>query len=160
MEKRFLREPGRTGSDHRSRHARAAERSPKVSSSEPRSTGMAERCRRNGLRKRPVRSAAGCGARSAGNRRIDSRRSWAPGATAFSGAARVAGAQAAVHSGDPCPECRRGKVYCLKEPATRVRFVGHAPVEATVFEMERLRCNACGQVFTGRRTGGGGSGKV
>ena len=29
-----------------------------------------------------------------------------------------------------------------------VRFVGHAPLEATVFEMERLRCNACGQVFT------------
>jgi hypothetical protein len=26
--------------------------------------------------------------------------------------------------------------------------VGHAPLEATVFEMERLRCNACGQVFT------------
>ena len=29
-----------------------------------------------------------------------------------------------------------------------VRFVGHAPLEATVFEMERLRCNACGEVFT------------
>jgi transposase len=39
-------------------------------------------------------------------------------------------------------------VYCQKEPATLVRFVGHAPLEATVFEMERLRCNACGEVFT------------
>jgi len=39
-------------------------------------------------------------------------------------------------------------VYRQKEPATLVRFVGHAPLEATVFEMERLRCNACGQVFT------------
>ncbi len=29
-----------------------------------------------------------------------------------------------------------------------MRFVGHAPLEATVFEMERLRCNACGEVFT------------
>ncbi len=29
-----------------------------------------------------------------------------------------------------------------------MRFVGQAPLEATVFEMERLRCNACGQVFT------------
>lgn len=28
------------------------------------------------------------------------------------------------------------------------RVVGQAPVEATVYEMERLRCNACGQVFT------------
>jgi hypothetical protein len=26
--------------------------------------------------------------------------------------------------------------------------VGHAPLEATVYEMERLRCNACGQMFT------------
>src|SRR3982074_70086 len=55
---------------------------------------------------------------------------------------------ATLHSGDLCPECRRGKVYRQKEPATLVRFVGHAPLEATVFQMERLRCNACGQVFT------------
>ena len=64
------------------------------------------------------------------------------------GANRVAIAHATLHSGDLCPECRRGKVYRQKEPATLVRFVGHAPLEATVFEMERLRCNACGQVFT------------
>jgi transposase len=69
-------------------------------------------------------------------------------AAAFQGANRVAIAQATLHSGDQCPECLRGKVYRQKEPATRVRFVGHAPLEATVFEMERLRCNACGEVFT------------
>ena len=69
------------------------------------------------------------------------------GAAAFTGANKVAVAHATLHSGDLCPECRRGKVYCLKEPATLVRFVGHAPLEATVFEMERLRCNACGQIF-------------
>jgi transposase len=69
-------------------------------------------------------------------------------AAAFTGANRVAIAHATLHSGDPCPECLRGKVYRQKEPATLVRFVGHAPLEATVFEMERLRCNACGEVFT------------
>src|SRR6202795_2922264 len=68
-------------------------------------------------------------------------------ANAFSGATRVTSTHATLHSGDLCPECRRGKVYCLKGPATLVRFVGHAPLEATVFEMERLRCNACGQIF-------------
>jgi transposase len=67
---------------------------------------------------------------------------------AFTGANRVAIAHATLHAGDLCPECRRGKVYCQKEPATLVRFVGHAPLEATVFELERLRCNACQQVFT------------
>ncbi len=70
------------------------------------------------------------------------------GAAAFSGANLVAVAHATIHSGDRRPECRQGKVYCQKEPATLVRFVGHAPLEATVFEMERLRCNACGEVFT------------
>src|SRR5579862_9689798 len=69
-------------------------------------------------------------------------------AAAFRGANRVVVAHPTLYSGDTCPECRRGKVYCQKEPATLVRFVGHAPLEATVFEMERLRCNACGEVFT------------
>jgi len=70
------------------------------------------------------------------------------GAAAFTGANRVSGAHATLHAGDRCPECRQGRVYRQKEPATRVRLVGHAPLEATVFEMERLRCNACGEVFT------------
>jgi len=69
-------------------------------------------------------------------------------AAAFTGAQRVPIAHATLHSGDPCPECREGKVYRQKEPATLVRIVGRAPLEATVFEMERLRCNACGEVFT------------
>jgi hypothetical protein len=29
-----------------------------------------------------------------------------------------------------------------------VRIVGQAPLAATVYELERLRCNACGQIFT------------
>jgi len=62
------------------------------------------------------------------------------GAAACTGARRVAVAHATLHSGDRCPECRQGKVYRQKEPATLVRFVGHAPLEATVFEMERRRC--------------------
>jgi transposase len=70
------------------------------------------------------------------------------GAAAFTGANRVSVAHATLHPGDRCPECREGKVYRQKEPATLIRFVGHAPLEATVFEMEPLRCNACGQVFT------------
>jgi len=39
-------------------------------------------------------------------------------------------------------------VYRQKEPATLVRIVGQAPLQATVYEMERLRCNVCGEVFT------------
>jgi transposase len=39
-------------------------------------------------------------------------------------------------------------VYQQRQPKTIVRVVGQAALEATVYEMERLRCNACGEVFT------------
>ena len=81
------------------------------------------------------------------------------GVAAFTGANRVAIAHATLHAGDQCPECRQGKVYRQKEPATLVRFVGHAPLEATVFEMDRLRCNACGEVFTAAEPAAAGSAK-
>ena len=45
------------------------------------------------------------------------------------------------------PECLKGKVYGQKEPALRIRLVGQAPIAATVYELERLRCNLCGEIF-------------
>jgi transposase len=81
------------------------------------------------------------------------------GAAAFTGARRVSVAHATLHAGDRCPECLKGKVYLQKEPATLVRFVGHAPLEATVFERERLRCNACGEVFTASEPEAAGAAK-
>jgi transposase len=80
-------------------------------------------------------------------------------AATFSGAARIAVPHATLKSGDPCPECRRGKVYQQKQPATRIRIIGRAPLEATVFEMERLRCNACGQIFTAEQPQAAGTDK-
>lgn len=70
------------------------------------------------------------------------------GAAAFLGASHVTIPHAILQPGQACPECGEGKVYRQKSPATLVRIVGQAPLETTVFEMERLRCNACGQVFT------------
>jgi transposase len=69
-------------------------------------------------------------------------------AAAFTGANRVAIAHATLHSGDTCPQCGEGRVYRQKEPATLVRMIGQAPLAATVLERERLRCNACGEIFT------------
>jgi hypothetical protein len=68
-------------------------------------------------------------------------------ANAFTGAEKVRVKHAQLKPGDVCPECREGKVYCQKEPKTLVRIVGRPPLQATVFEMERLRCNGCGEVF-------------
>ena len=40
-----------------------------------------------------------------------------------------------------------------------IRIVGQAPLKATVFEMERLRCNGCCQVFTAAEPAGVGAAK-
>ena len=69
-------------------------------------------------------------------------------ATAFTGSDKVAIAHATLHSGDCCPGCGQGRLYRQKEAATLIRISGQAPLKATVFEMERLRCNGCGEVFT------------
>lgn len=69
-------------------------------------------------------------------------------AAEFTAAPKVAVPHAGLKHGDGCPACREGKIYEQKQPATLVRIVGRAPLEATVFEMQRLRCNACGQIFT------------
>jgi transposase len=70
------------------------------------------------------------------------------GAAAFAGADRVSIPHATLRSGDACPECGAGKAYRQKEPATLVRILGQAPLKTTIFEMERMRCNTCGQIFT------------
>jgi transposase len=69
-------------------------------------------------------------------------------ASAFTGARKVAIPHAKLQSGDRCPDCKQGKVYVQKDPKPLVRILGQAPLAATVYELERLRCNACGQMFT------------
>jgi transposase len=70
------------------------------------------------------------------------------GAAAFTGAQKVVIAHADLQSGILCPACEKGKVYRQKEPKPLIRIIGQAPLSATVYELERFRCNACGQVFT------------
>ena len=70
------------------------------------------------------------------------------GACSYTGAKKVAVPHSTLHTGDTCPGCEKGKVYPQKEPRTLVRIVGQAPLAATVYELDRLRCNLCGEVFT------------
>jgi hypothetical protein len=69
------------------------------------------------------------------------------GAAAYQGAERIKIPHGSLKSGDHCPECLQGKVYPQKDPALRIRVVGQAPIAATVYELERLRCNLCGEVY-------------
>jgi hypothetical protein len=63
------------------------------------------------------------------------------GASSFTGANNVAVPHPTLHPGDACPGCEKGKVYPQKEPRTLVRIVGQAPLQATAYELDRLRCN-------------------
>lgn len=70
------------------------------------------------------------------------------GARSYKGAVIKPVKHERLNPGDRCPECGPGKVYRQKEPALRVVLTGIPPIFATVYELERLRCNGCGAVFT------------
>ena len=83
------------------------------------------------------------------------------GASSYTGAKKDRGAR--------IPRCmtamlaqaaEKGKVYRQKEPRVLVRIVGQAPLAGTVYELDRLRCNLCGEVFTAPRTGRHWPGKI
>jgi transposase len=69
------------------------------------------------------------------------------GAASYTGGKKVTVSHASLESGDVCPECHKGKVYPTA-PGVTVRITGDAPLTATSFECEKLRCNLCGEVFT------------
>ncbi len=70
------------------------------------------------------------------------------GAAAYPGAEKVRVPHRALHGGQRCRSCLRGKLYLQAQPAVLVRIRGMAPLGATIYECERLRCNLCGEVFT------------
>jgi transposase len=77
-------------------------------------------------------------------------------ASAFVGAPRIEVAHPNLKHGGRCPACEQGNVYAQKAPKVLVRIVGQAPLAATVYSLERLRCGACGQVFTAEEPEGVG----
>jgi len=77
----------------------------------------------------------------------------------YCGAVRIPLPHRSLKPGDRCPECLRGKVYQQKEPGLRIRVVGQAPIAATVYELERLRCNLCGEIFEAKAPEGVGEEK-
>jgi transposase len=70
------------------------------------------------------------------------------GADAYRGAEQIEVPHETLRPGDSCPECEQGTVYEMARPGVLVRIVGQAPVHATVYRLQKLRCNLCGKVFT------------
>jgi transposase len=53
-----------------------------------------------------------------------------------------------LQAGAPCPHCGQGTVRAQKSPAIVLRIVAAPPISATGYRLQRLRCDACGEVFT------------
>jgi transposase len=81
------------------------------------------------------------------------------GAETYSGAEKVQVAHESLKPGDRCPHCQKGKVYHQAQPGVLVRVVGQAALKATVYELEKLRCNLCTDVFTAKAPEGVGAEK-
>lgn len=83
------------------------------------------------------------------------------GAEDYPRAPRIPLAHPTLKHGDPCPEPDgSGRVYVQRqEPAVLVRVTGVAPLQAQVYELERLRCGLCGTVFTAAPPAGVGEDK-
>ena len=70
------------------------------------------------------------------------------GAAAYHGAEKIKVAHESLKPKDPCPYCHKGKLYELTDPGIIVRVTGNAPCSATVYELQKLRCNLCQKIFT------------
>ena len=81
------------------------------------------------------------------------------GAAAYTGADKVCVPHECLKGGDGCPNCQKGTVYETAEPGRLVRIRGQAPLGATVYELQKLRCNLCGEIFTAQAPPGVGANK-
>lgn len=81
------------------------------------------------------------------------------GAQDYPGAVTIPVPHLDLCAGVLCPECRRGKLYEVAPAGSLVRVTGQAPLAATVYELQKLRCNLCLEVFTAEPPAGVGSEK-
>jgi transposase len=69
------------------------------------------------------------------------------GAEAYGGAERIPVPHESLQAGDACPQCQTGTVYD-NAPGVLVRITGQPPLQATIYELQKLRCHLCGKIFT------------
>src|SRR6266516_2382337 len=69
------------------------------------------------------------------------------GAAAYPGAERVTCRHETLAVGERCPVCGQGRLYAVP-PGVAIRIDRNALLAAIRYEVEKLRCSACGQVFT------------
>ena len=80
------------------------------------------------------------------------------GAEAYRGAERVECHHEELAVGQRCPVCGQGTLYALP-PGVEIRIDGQALLSAIRYEVAKLRCSACGQIFTAGLPEGAGATK-
>ena len=80
------------------------------------------------------------------------------GEGAYVGAKRVECRHENLVPGDRCSLCGHGTLYQLP-PSRPIRIDGHAALSAIRYELERLRCSACGEVFAAKMPAEAGTSK-
>ncbi|HWI56999.1 MAG TPA: hypothetical protein VNZ22_07220, partial [Bacillota bacterium] len=70
------------------------------------------------------------------------------GARDYPGAQRVPVGHTTLAPGHTCPGCGQGQMYRLSQPAQLLHLMAQPIFPATLYELEKLRCNRCGQVHT------------
>jgi transposase len=68
------------------------------------------------------------------------------GADDYTGARRIPVHLDSMKAGDRCP-CGMGNLYEM-DASPLIRIVGQAPIHADIYDLEKLRCNTCGEIFT------------
>jgi hypothetical protein len=69
------------------------------------------------------------------------------GAAAYEGAKGTECRHEELEVGQRCPVCGHGTLYELP-PGVEIRIDGHALLSAMRYELQKLRCSACGEIFT------------
>lgn len=77
----------------------------------------------------------------------------------YTGAQKVNIPHETLKPGDPCPHCLKGTLYNMGKPGQVLRVTGQAPLQATVYELQKLRCGLCSKIFTAKAPEGVGSEK-
>jgi transposase len=66
----------------------------------------------------------------------------------YTGARRVRISHPTLKAGQTCPQCARGKLRPRPNPAVAITVTAQPPVGALIHELEQLRCDTCGRLFT------------
>jgi transposase len=66
----------------------------------------------------------------------------------YTGAHWIEVSHPSLQKGQRCPQCQKGSLRTQPRPAVVLRICASPPISATGWNLEKLRCDTCGQVFT------------